>query len=78
MNKIDVNSILFAKFINNYQSMRDSNAHSQLHNDLIKYQWEVKGCQEDNHYDSFCLIFLSCHAIFLVLLISTSVSALTF
>ena len=38
--------ILFSDFIDNYHSMRDQCAHVQLHNDLIKHQWDIKGHDE--------------------------------
>jgi hypothetical protein len=40
-------SISFAEFIDNYNSMRDSSAHFQLRHHLIKYQWAIKGQQEE-------------------------------
>jgi hypothetical protein len=44
--------ILFSDFICNYQSMKDSSTHFQLHPNLIKNQWEIKVCQEDTDFES--------------------------
>jgi hypothetical protein len=49
----DGTSILFAEFINNHKSMRNSGSHFQLRNNLIKHQWDIKGHQEDDDVSDF-------------------------
>jgi hypothetical protein len=39
--------ISFASFLDNYNSMKDADTHIQLQNNLIKHQWEIKGCEDD-------------------------------
>jgi hypothetical protein len=40
--------ISFSDFIENLHNMKDTSIHYQLRSDLIKHQWDVRACKEDN------------------------------
>jgi hypothetical protein len=39
--------IAFEYFLDNYNAMKNLDTHHQLQNDLIKHQWDIKGCKDD-------------------------------
>jgi hypothetical protein len=39
--------IAFEDFLDNYNAMKNVDTHHQLRNNLIKHQWDIKGCEDD-------------------------------